>query len=92
MAFLVSQFLFLLFLLVGLIVWSFSEVPLAWREIALNTRRSTEQGSPYSMLKVLSVCLKILAVLLWIAGIASIVAVNIAGSTLGSLLGNGPAF
>ncbi len=87
MAFLVSQFLFLLSLLVGLTVWAFSEVPLAWREIALNTRRNTEEGSPYNMLKVLSVCLKILAVLLWIAGIASIVGFNIAGSTIGDLLG-----
>ncbi len=92
MAFLVSQFLFLLCVLVGVTVWAFSEVPLAWREIALNTRRNTEQGSPYTMLKVLSVCLKILAVLLWIFGIASIVSLNLGGSALGGLLGGGAQF
>jgi hypothetical protein len=92
MAFLVSQFLFLLFILVGITVWAFSEVPLAWREIALNTRRNTEQGSPYTMLKVLSVCLKILAVLLWIIGIASIVGLNIAGSAFGDLIDGSSRF
>lgn len=80
MVFLISQFLFLLAGLVGLIVWAWSDVPMMWREIAINTRRNPEQGSPYAMVKVLSVCLKILAVVLWIAGIASIVAVAVAGS------------
>ena len=68
MIFLVSQFLFILFVLLGIIVWAASDTPLAWREIAMNTRRNPENGSPYTMLKVLSVCLKIFAVLLWIAG------------------------
>ncbi len=92
MAFLVSQLLFLLVILIGVMIWAFSEVPLAWREIALNTRRNTDQGSPYTMLKVLSVCLKIVAVLLWIAGTAAIVAINVTGSTLGSLWAGGPWF
>ena len=92
MAFLLSQFLFLLIILIGVMVWAFSEVPLAWRDIALNTRRTTEQGSPYTMLKVLSVCLKIFAVLLWIAGIAAIVAINIAGSTFSGLIDSGSRF
>jgi hypothetical protein len=86
MIFLVSQFLFILFVLLGIMTWAFSELPLAWREIAMNTRRNPENGSTYTMLKVLSVCLKIFAVLLWIAGIAAIVGMNIAGSTFGSLL------
>ncbi len=90
MAFLVSQLLFLLVILGGVMVWAFSEVPLAWREIALNTRRSTDQGSPYTMLKVLSVCLKLLAVLLWIAGVAAIVAINVTGSALGGIWPDGP--
>ena len=92
MAFLVSQFLFLLCVLIGVVVWAFSEVPLAWREIALNTRRNTDQGSPYTMLKVLSVCLKIMAVLLWIGGIAAIVFINITGSAISGLLDAGPRF
>jgi hypothetical protein len=90
MIFLLSQFLFILVVLIGIIVWAYSETPLAWREIAINTRRNPEQGSSYTMLKVLSVCLKILAVILWIVGIASIVGINFAGSSLGSLFQNGP--
>jgi len=86
MIFLVSQFLFILFVLLGIIVWAGSDTPLAWREIAINTRRNPENGSSYTMLKVLSVCMKIFAVLLWMAGIAAIVGLNIAGSTMSNLL------
>ncbi|MGO9412558.1 MAG: hypothetical protein ACLQCB_17630 [Spirochaetia bacterium] len=85
MIFLASQFLFILFGLIGLIVWSYSDMPLVMREIAINTRRSAEQGSSYSLMKVLSVCLKIFAVLLWFAGVASIIVLNFAGTTLGGL-------
>ena len=85
MVFLVSQFLFILFVLIGIIVWACSDTPLAWREIAINTRKNPDHGSAYTMLKVLSVCLKIFAVLLWILGVASIVGLNVAGSAVGSL-------
>jgi hypothetical protein len=91
MIFLVSQFLFLLFILIGIMVWAYSDMPLAWREIALNTRRNGDEGSGYTMLKVLSVCLKIFAVLLWVLGIASIVGINVAGSTVSGLLQGGPS-
>ncbi len=87
MIFLVSQFLFILFVLLGIMVWASSEQPLAWREIAINTRKNPDHGSQYTMLKVMSVCLKIFAVLLWIAGIAAIVGMNVAGSAFGGLLG-----
>ena len=85
MNFLASQFLFILFGLFGLIVWSYSDMPLAMREIAINTRRNAEQGSSYTLMKVLSVCLKIFAVLLWFAGIAVIIVLNFANTTLGNL-------
>ena len=88
MIFLASQFLFLLSGLVGLIVWASSEMPLAWREVAINTRKVGEGGYGYSGLKVLSVCLKILAVLFWILGITAIVLIN-AGYTFGGLLPSG---
>ena len=91
MIFLASQFLFLLFGLIGLLVWSYSDMPLVMREIAINTRRNVEQGSSYTLMKVLSVCLKIFAVLLWIAGVASIIALNAAGTSLGSLFQGGRA-
>ncbi|MGA2639319.1 MAG: hypothetical protein ABSG21_00280 [Spirochaetia bacterium] len=89
MIFLASQFLFIVFVLLGIIVWASSDTPLAWREIAMNTRRNPENGSPYMMLRVLSVCLKIFAVLLWIVGIAAIIGLNVAGGALGSLLQSG---
>jgi hypothetical protein len=92
MIFLVSQFLFILFVLIGVIVWAASDMPLAWREVALNTRRNPDQGSSYTMLKVLSVCMKIFAVLLWIVGIAAIVGMNVAGSAVGGLLQGGSQF
>jgi uncharacterized membrane protein len=85
MIFLLSQLLFIIFVLIGIIVWAYADMPLAWREIAMNTRRTAEQGNPYTMLKVLSICLKILAIILWILGVASIVGLNVAGSALGGL-------
>ena len=86
MVFLASQLLFIVFGLIGLIVWAWSDMPLVMREIAINTRRNAEQGSSYILMKVLSVCLKIVAALLWFAGIASIIALNAAGTSLGTLL------
>ncbi len=77
MEFLVSQFLFVLFGLLGLLVWASADLPLAVREIAINTRRDQGYGSSYAMIKVLSVCLKIFAVLLWIGGIAALFLINL---------------
>jgi hypothetical protein len=85
MIFLASQFLFILFGLIGLIVWSYSDMPLVMREIAINTRKAGEQRSGYTLMKVLSVCLKIFAALLWFAGIVAIIALNFAGTSLGNL-------
>jgi len=42
-------------------------------------------------LKVLSTCLKIFAVLLWILGVAAIVGMNFAGSAFSSLFQSGPS-
>ncbi len=85
MIFLASQLLFIIFGLIGLIVWAYSDMPLVMREIAINTRRDQERGSSYTLMKVLSVCLKIVAIILWFAGVASIVALNAAGTSLGNL-------
>jgi len=73
MDFLLSQFLFLFFGLIGLLIWAGSDVPLAMREIAINTRRDPASGSSYVMVKVFSVCLKIFAVLLWLLAAIGIV-------------------
>jgi hypothetical protein len=91
MVFLVSQILFLLIILIGFIVWAYSDMPLAWREIAINSRRDGQEGNAYVMLKVLSVCLKVLAIIFWIAGIACIVAFNIGGQEMGNFF-QGPGF
>ena len=88
MVFLVSQFLFLLFGLLGLLAWAASEMPMAWREIAINTRKDPSNGSSYVLIKVLSVCLKIFTVLIWIAGIGAIIAISVSGS-LGNLFSGG---
>ncbi len=79
MEFLVSQLLVLLTALVGLVVWSWSDMPLAWREIAINTRKDPAQGSSYPMLKVFAACLKIFAVLTWGLGIAAVVTLVVTG-------------
>jgi hypothetical protein len=44
------------------------------------------------MLRVLSVCMKIFAVLLWVAGIAALIGINIAGSSLDGLFKGGSGF
>jgi len=80
MGFLFSQLLFILFGLIGLIAWASSDMPLVMREIALNTRKEREGGSSYVLVRVLSICLKVLAVVLWVLGIVSIVAINAAGA------------
>ncbi len=90
MGFLLSQFLFLFFGLIGLLVWAGSEIPLAMREIALNTRRDPSNGNSYVMIKVFSVCMKIFAVLLWImaaAGIVYMVATMEGGSLFDGVFG-----
>jgi hypothetical protein len=92
MIFIVSQILFLLIILIGIMVWAYADMPLAWREIAINSRRDGEEGNAYVMLKVLSVCLKILAVVFWIAGITCIVAFNIGGQEMSGFFGGGPGF
>jgi len=48
--------------------------------LALNTRKDREGGSSYVLVRVLSICLKVLAVVLWVLGIVSIVAINAAGA------------
>jgi hypothetical protein len=90
MIFLLSQILLLLSGLFGLMVWAGSDMPLAVREIALNTRRTAEGGSRYVLIRVLSVCMKILAVVIWIFGIVILVAANTAGNEFGSMLRFGP--
>ncbi len=63
----------LLFGIIGLAVWASSDLPLINREIAINTRK-TEGGPEYKMVQILSIIIKVFAVLFWIAGIIGAVA------------------
>jgi len=90
MVFLMSQLLFAVFGLLGLMTWACSDMPLALREIAINSRRGAEGGSSYAMMRVLSICLKILAVIFWIVGVATIVSVSVTGAAVSDLLSRFP--
>lgn len=85
MVYLVSQFVLIFFGLIGLMVFASSELPMATREIAMNTRKDPSQGSSYVMIKVLSICLKVMAVLLWVVGVGLWAAMLLGGPSLGGL-------
>ena len=72
-----SLLIVIVFSLVGLAVWTSSDRPLALREIALNTRRNGAAGPDYVYLKVLSVLLRVFAVLVWNTGLFLVIVVNL---------------
>jgi hypothetical protein len=59
----------IIFTLIGTFIWAASDFPLAIREIAINTRREKHEGSSYLFLRVMSIVMKIFAVLLWVGGL-----------------------
>lgn len=61
--------IFLFVTLIGVFMFAASDMPLAMREIAINTRRREDGGPQYAFLKIMSVTIKIFAVLTWLAGI-----------------------
>lgn len=63
---------FILLAVQGLILWTGSELPLVWRETAINSRKEDSPESEYKLLKVLPIAVKILAVLVWIFAVASL--------------------
>jgi len=88
MPFLISQFVLIGFGLIGLLVFASSEVPMAIREIALNTRRDSH-GSSYVLIKVLCVSLKIFAVLIWLLGVVAAGMIALGDTSLGPLFTGG---
>jgi hypothetical protein len=60
----------ILFTLFGTFIWAASDLPLAMREIAINTRREKHEGSSYLFLRVMSMIMKIFAVILWVGGLS----------------------
>ncbi|MBN2536295.1 MAG: hypothetical protein JXB88_25660 [Spirochaetales bacterium] len=60
---------FLFSTLLGIFTFAASDMPLAVREIAMNTRKREDNGSHYAFLKIMSVAIKVFAVLTWLSGI-----------------------
>ena len=61
----------IVFGLVGLVLWASSDLPMIQREIAMNTRKESEDGPTYKMVKILAVLYKVLAVIFWVLGLAA---------------------
>lgn len=61
--------IFLFVTLIGVYTFAASDMPLAVREIAINTRKREEDGTHYAFLKIMSVTIKVFAVLTWLVGI-----------------------
>lgn len=67
---------------VGLVYWAGAELPLVWRETAINTRK-TEGGPQYNGLKTLAKILKVLAVIMWVMAAFAVLGFTTMGSQLG---------
>ena len=61
--------IFIFVTLIGVFTFAASDMPLAMREIAINTRKREDNTTQYAFLKIMSVTIKIFAVLTWLAGI-----------------------
>jgi len=59
----------IMFIFFGIFIWSCSDFPLAIREIAINSRHDRQEGSPYVLLRIMSLLTKIIAVILWVCGL-----------------------
>ena len=58
--------------LTGLLVFASADLPLIWRETAINTRTDIKEGSNYSSVKLLSTLIKAIAILIWVASLIAI--------------------
>ena len=67
---------------VGLVYWAGAELPLVWRETAINTRK-TEGGPQYNGLKTLAKILKVLAVIMWVMAVFAVLGFTTMGTQLG---------
>ena len=66
---------------VGLVYWAGAELPLVWRETAINTRK-TEGGPQYNGLKTLAKILKLLAIFMWVMAVFAIVGLGAMGNSM----------
>jgi hypothetical protein len=73
----------------GIMCWAYSDMPLVIRDIALNTRREGASGTHYPLVGLLSLMLKIWAVLIWLVGLVLAIAMLRLGELLAMALTGG---
>ncbi len=73
----------------GIMCWASSDMPRVVREVALNTRREGASGSNYPLVGLLSVMMKIWAVVIWLVGLVLAIAMLQLGDFLALLLSGG---
>lgn len=72
----------IVFGIIGLALWASSDLPIIQREIAMNTRKDGGEGSPYNMVKILSVLYKILALVIWVVGLVVAIGGLVGGGSM----------
>ena len=78
-----------LFGISGILCWSASDMPRVIREVALNTRREGASGTNYPLVGLLSLMIKIWAVIVWVVGLVLAVAMLRLGELIAVLLSGG---
>ncbi len=73
----------------GIMCWASSDMPRVVREVALNTRREGASGSNYPLVGLLSVMMKIWAVVIWLVGLVLAIAMLQQGDFIALLLSGG---
>ena len=73
----------------GIMCWASSDMPRVVREVALNTRREGASGSNYPLVGLLSVMMKIWAVVIWLVGLVLAIAMLQLGDFIPLLLSGG---
>ncbi len=70
----------------GLNVWARSDLPIIFREIAINTRKDRTDGSNYTAVQMLSILYKIGSVICWFFAIVLLIAAIKYGKQYDSIL------
>jgi hypothetical protein len=65
----------ILFGIFGIFCWAASDIPVVLREVALNTRKEGGSGTNYPLMDLLSLLIKIWAVIVWVVGLLAAIAV-----------------
>lgn len=58
----------IIFTFIGFFIWATSDLPLAIKELAINSRQGKIRGSMYALLNILGLLIKILAIATWVIG------------------------